>query len=342
MEKGLEDVIHDFTEEGQDLHRLIENPKLSRDHLNAEQFETLEAAEKMQADFIASLLPADITTIDTEFELPFMLDANEMFLAHLDVCVISDRWLAITDFKFGRIPVPSSEANGQLMCYLTTAAFWLKPKFKGYYAAIIQFRVLRKVQPVVYTHAVLEIAKAEIIAAYEACQRPDAPRRPSLDACSYCLGLQQGTCPEAQAFALAPARNVSLIRNPTETLLSLAPDKRTELFDAFSLAAKLHKTYLSAAKELAKEMPEVVPGYKLFPGGEKESIADMMLLYSRLEKLGATASEVLDICTMTKKNLEAITKRLTGLKGKALAEKMEMLLDGVVDKTPISPSFERL
>lgn len=340
MEEGLPESDSPEASEGTELHRLIADPKLSRDHLDSEQLQTLEATEQMEQQFFDSLIPAANVTDLREEESNFVIGHRTLFRGHLDHLVVTDKWLAVVDFKFGRNAAPSSEMNWQLKSYLGIVAPGFKPVEK-YFGAIIQPRVSRKVQPVVYTSAQVEAARKEIKAAWDACQKPDAPRVASHDACCYCRAFLQGICPEGKAFALQSTKRLDLIRNPSEVLRAMLPENRTSLFDSFSLAVKLHDIYKKAVKEIVEQEPDFVPGYILSPGGSREAVTDMGTLFGRLAELGATANGFIDISTVSKKKLETFVKELTKLKGQALADKLKELLDGVVDKTPVSPSFER-
>src|SRR5437879_3498634 len=95
MEEGLPETTSTEAEEGFSLHNLIANPNLSRDHLDAEQLQTLEAAEQMEQQFFDSLIPAANVADLREQESDFRIGHRALFKGHLDHLVVTDKWLAV-------------------------------------------------------------------------------------------------------------------------------------------------------------------------------------------------------------------------------------------------------
>lgn len=344
MEAGLPDVRTDDSNEGTMLHALSADPTLSRHRLDHEQLETLRLNAVMQEEFEQFVmrehgLVRDDCQVSVETEWWYQRDGKGMFAMHPDVVLVWPKVVIVFDSKFGRelVPVPSN--NWQLKTYLCGAAQWFNAEV--FYGAITQPRVSKTIQSTRYTRDDIEIARGEINAAWDAAHKPDAPRRPSLEACWYCKGFSLGVCPDARTLALSPARPLLSADSPETTLARMHPDERAKLLEAFALCRKLDKNFTAAAKELVARDPNYIPGWKLVPGGERQTVTDALTLFNRLTMIGVTADEFIQVCTTPKGKLENLVRQQTKLKGRELDIAMDLLLKGVVDRTPISPSLER-
>jgi len=70
--------------------------------------------------------------------------------------------------------------------------------------------------------------------------------------------------------------------------------------------------------------------YRIVEGKPKETIADVSVVWSHLEKLGVSAEDFTRECKTTKKATTALVRKVTGLKGKALEGEVKRCLDGAV------------
>lgn len=349
MEANLPNVESEDATEGSLLHALMagqkHNPVVK---LDDEQQSTLELCRAMEDEYLAYVEREQNLAADEarehyrELELPFVLEGADLFFSHVDSLWIWPKKKVglLVDYKFGRGVVPSAEANLQIRCYCLVAAEHYGLEL--IYGAVLQPRVSRKVASTVYGHGDLSAARREIEKAWVECNKPNAPRNPSLDACTYCRGLSSLVCEEAREESLHPVYLAPLSQSPELLLARMAPDVRARLLEAFALCRKLDATFTKAAKDMVAKDPDFIPGWKLVPGGERETVTDPLELYLRLNKrLGVQANDFIDIVTVPKKKLSDLVRDKAELKGKALANKMEELLNGVVDVTPIAPSLER-
>jgi len=70
--------------------------------------------------------------------------------------------------------------------------------------------------------------------------------------------------------------------------------------------------------------------FRIVEGKPKETIADVSVVWSHLEKLGVTAEDFTRECKTTKKATTALVRKVTGFKGKALEGEVKRCLEGAV------------
>jgi len=70
--------------------------------------------------------------------------------------------------------------------------------------------------------------------------------------------------------------------------------------------------------------------FRIVEGKPKETIADVSVVWSHLEKLGVSAEDFTRECKTTKKATTALVRKVTGFKGKALEGEVKRCLDGAV------------
>jgi hypothetical protein len=70
--------------------------------------------------------------------------------------------------------------------------------------------------------------------------------------------------------------------------------------------------------------------FRIVEGKPKETIADVSVVWSHLEKLGVSAEDFTRECKTTKKAVNALVRKATSMKGKALEVEVKRCLDGAV------------
>lgn len=101
---------------------------------------------------------------------------------------------------------------------------------------------------------------------------------------------------------------------------------------------------IAAYRKLAKahlEAGGTIPGWRLKPGATVAKITAPEVVFGRFADAGGTAEEFTRCVTVRKGDLTKALGRLRGLKGKALDEAMDDLLDGAVTETQNAPSLAR-
>lgn len=337
MEEGLPNVESEWSAEGTLLHHAAATGDMTG--LTPEQEEIVKEKLVVRDQFLESL-GFHGCKIGVEVELGYFREPRKaLFWSHADLVVANESVAAVIDYKFGYEEVDAPELNEQLGVYIACVAE--RVKVNEYYGLIIP-RFGKPAPPVKYTRDEIPALREIIQEVYDACT-PTAPRTPGLKQCAYCKGFQLGLCKESIAMAMNPVNKFSakLLANPGQVLQSLKPDDRTKLFDAFAMADKLRKTFVAAVKPMIERDSEFVPGYKLSREGEtRTKVTDMLALERRMQdELGMTC---LDVCTISNKALTDVVRDTTGLKGKALSERVEQLVAGLVDTTPVERSLERI
>jgi hypothetical protein len=70
--------------------------------------------------------------------------------------------------------------------------------------------------------------------------------------------------------------------------------------------------------------------FRIVEGKPKETIADVSVVWSHLQKLGVSAEDFTRECKTTKKAVNALVRKATSMKGKALEGEVKRCLDGAV------------
>lgn len=84
-----------------------------------------------------------------------------------------------------------------------------------------------------------------------------------------------------------------------------------------------------------------VPGYRLKKNASRSKVVDLLKLWNRLSsQYNLSAEEFVKLCTITKGNVEQVTRDKSGLKGKALDAKITAVLEGCTMPIPVSDSLE--
>jgi len=343
-------------DKGTELHNLWADPSLSRVHLDDKDLESLEAVEKMTAEFDVSFgITSGAVYPGWEMSYRLFRDTRHAMDNHPDRVQtwVEDRpinlvHVGILDAKFGRIEVDAAEDNWQLGVYAVSFLEHLETKFEGhkidadFTMAILQPWASRQVKPVRMTIDAVRALREQIWAICEAGLSPNAAFNPTPSNCRYCKGALHGVCPANRDFALAPVRDSRVeaaFRDPDEYLASLHGEKRTQLLDALSMAEKLGKIIRPAARRLLRKDRTAIPGYSVKPDGETRSISDPNEF---AHKLGtADISAVLRACSLSIASATKLFKAKTGLKGKELEERVKKFLDPLCDKTPREGNLER-
>jgi CRISPR/Cas system-associated exonuclease Cas4 (RecB family) len=158
----------------------------------------------------------------------------------------------LVDYKTGRLEVDHASENLQLRAYAVLVAEHYK-SVRTVYAAVIQPHTGAP-HGTVYDEDDLAQAREEIASIIAETLKPDAPRRPSPEACKYCRAL--AICPEAagetKALATRSAADVPAL-----------PDlELSQLLSASTLVENFIEVIKTEAKARLKAGKEV-PGWTL-------------------------------------------------------------------------------
>jgi len=249
-----------------------------------------------------------------------------------DVVSVNAPNALVIDYKTGRGDVTDATGNMQLraLAVLISDNYWADTVT----VAIVQ-PLAGPVSTCTYTSTDLDRARSEITGIIDAIQKPDAPRIPSAKACKYCKA--KGVCPEAQKLATDAPLAVS--RDGRE--LSISPERMAEFLEQVPAIEAVVEAVKAKAKRMI-ESGEIVPGYTLKPGAERETITDPTTVFNRASSAGVNSEAFMGCVSVTKGKLKDAVKAATGEKGKALDARMEAILVGCTEMKQAAPSLAKV
>ncbi len=256
-----------------------------------------------------------------------------------DVATMKENGLAalVVDYKTGRGDVTDATSNLQLraLAVLVSDEVWADEVT----VAIVQ-PLAGPVSTCTYDSAALDVARAEITGIIDAIQKPDAPRIPSAKACQYCKA--KAICPEARNASVAmPMSNIPAGTTPDAIAATLTSETLAEFLERAQFATKV----IDACRDEARrriQAGESVPGWKLKPGSERETITDPTTVFNRASLLGVNAEAFMGCVSVAKGKLKDAVKLATGDKGKALDERMQSVVYGCIELKRTAPSLVKI
>ena len=243
----------------------------------------------------------------------------------------------VIDYKTGRGEVTSADGNLQLRALAVLV---------GIHHGLTKVTVAI-VQPMAgaptlceYSFGDLIVARAEIGRIVDRINAPNAPRIPSRDACKYCKAKPY--CVEAREASVA----LPVAAMPEGTTAdAIAATLTSQTLAEFLERAEFATRVIDACKAEAKrrlESGDVVPGWKLKPGAERETITDATTVFNRTAALGVNSEAFMGCVSIAKGKLKDAVKSATQEKGKALDARLESILAGCTEKNATAPSLVRL
>lgn len=237
----------------------------------------------------------------------------------------------VIDYKTGRGDVEDAKSNMQLRWLAVLAA-------REYGLDRVTVAIVQPLagKPTTCTYDADDLLRAEQEAnAIVEVLYPDGrnTRRPG-EWCKYCRARGTNRCEESMAPTLAITQREQVqqgLFNPAVAAAWLAHCEIAE--GAIAAYRKLAKAHLEAGG--------TIPGWRLKPGATVAKITAPEVVFGRFADAGGTAEEFTRCVTVRKGDLTKALGRLRGLKGKALDEAMDDLLDGAVTETQNAPSLAR-
>lgn len=222
----------------------------------------------------------------------FVLHRNgkPILVGHPDCVRVYERQsiVAVCERKFGYKEVQPADANLQLRAYLVLVAS-VHPA-SDYFGCLVQPRISSRAHIVHYTTADIVKARREIEQIYDSCYAPDAPRRPSGEACQYCNA--RTICPEHISW-------VNAVQTVGRLPVSNWTDEQMEIFESRrSAAIKFIDDVHEQIKMIKAAQPERLPGWKLKPGASVRHVSDLVACWTVLQE-HLTAREFSDQCEVS-------------------------------------------
>lgn len=240
-----------------------------------------------------------------------------------------DESIALTgDFKTGRLPVPGAESNLQMRAYAVLLAVNY-PKLKLIYVSVIQPWVSKEPIIAAYDAVAIRTSMLELEAVLKSSADPDAKRIPGSQ-CKYCPC--RANCPEARAVVQKVAH-----QNPGALVTNT---QIAEFLNIVSIAESVIEAVKKEA-EARLALQQEIPGWDLAPGRTLSTITQPEIVFARVSSLGLTQEKFMGAVKIQKGALKIAVKEITGLKGKALDEKLEIILSGCTEEKTTKPYLKK-
>lgn len=247
------------------------------------------------------------------------------------IVVEGDRAL-VWDFKTGRVPVTSAEANWQLR----TLAVLVAENFgvNEVTVAILQPWAGPRITQAIYDREAL--AQADIACGVVATRvvQPGQPRHASPENCRYCRA--KGVCPEAAA--MIPSLGAMTLREEDGELTN---DALLRLLNVCGHVERVIGAIRARAKGILTKDPHALPGWTLHVSKPRESVEDTLKVFDACVVRGVDPRSFVAECKIAKKDLSALLRAATGTRGKELEGVIERATDGALKYGNATVSLER-
>lgn len=254
----------------------------------------------------------------------------KLFSGQCDYVVIDGPRALIVDYKTGHVGAPPAERNLQLAAYALLIAH--EYGCDEIHVAIVQPRAFPRKSVSVYRWADIQAAEEAVTKMLHNAMAESPPRNAG-EWCHYCRA--RATCPEAQSVV---KHLVSIAE--TGQLPATTPEEMAQLLDRATIAKRIAQTIFDQAKE-RMIAGEEIPGYRLKPGSKRKTITDPNAVFTRAAERGITQEQFLAAVSVSTGKLKGALRE-QGLKGKAVDEAMEAIIDGLTEITETQPSIEKI
>jgi len=334
-QKGLPNETTTWSEFGQKVHHALATGKV--DGLSTEEEDIVLSCAKIEQSLIQALFGPQVPQLTVIRQKRFWvkIKADEAGSSHFihsgepDVIYRLGSRAAIFDYKSLAGDVPTSPHNLQLRDYVVLAAGEMK--LTDVVVAVIQPLVTHTPEPVLYDRLSIKQAEEDMFKRIRASNTPGAPRIAGVIQCQNHFCRARFRCDEYASW-IAPTLPVPLndIKTP---VLSWTPEQRM----AFVANRKIVEKWIAdCEREIKKGMskdPNFIPGYKLGNTGSITDINNPQELFNRFSNLGGTIAQFMGCIDVGKGKLKDAIRAATGLKGKALDDKLDEMLIGIATFT---------
>lgn len=330
-----------YADEGRLLHHHDEHPEQSRDNLTSKQRGAIERNAGLRERFITAQREAlQLGEPDKIFrEREFFLCGEDgipiepLFPAHPDLIYYyrAEKVAFIFDSKFGRLPVPTADANLQLRSY--AVCFAEEFDCERVFVAVTQpwLSAPDDFHAAEYTGESLPSFKRELLSIIAATKPENAPRIPSIEACHFCKA--KADCREAQVIihqvALAKVNTI-----PIPELEKMWPEARRarQVIDAIE----------ERLKKIARECPAALSTLRLGDGQTIRCVDETADALNRLANeagFDGLESELLNCASLSLTLIEECVARRTGMTAMDAKNRVETILGDLIERSEKSASL---
>ena len=257
------------------------------------------------------------------------IDGKPALSGRFDVVSYTNEMALCQDYKTSWSEPDAAEDNAQLKVLAVLIALNL-PTVKEVIVQIVSGPY--GITEARYSLAELSAAYEDIVKTLRAINAPDAPLNPSPEACKFCAAKL--ICPALQEKVVVPLFKVQVNRLPDGAGATWILDQ-VEMMSG--LIKEIKKFYAAKLEDPAY----TIPGYAMVPGATVREVTDWDTARSRLseflpiEQLNSAADYRLG-------ELEKSLGKALKLKAPQAKEKMNQILDGLVETKQNASSLKRL
>lgn len=327
-----------WTTSGNKIHDVLAL-KADRSILTDDEAYTSDRCDSLAWDFLTSRGISQDHPIVRDVQRFWLTDirGNRILSGMADVYLTHERnerqgtTAIILDYKTGRLEVEPAPTNLQLRGLVACAA--ANEFLAGVEVAVIQPWSSPQIHSCFYSSADIDAATAEVTAIAQTAIDDLGRTLKAGDHCHYCPA--KGKCPATQAVVTQTAA----IAKHSWGVMS--PEATVAMYHTCGLAVDIAEAFRADVKRRLIS-GEVLPGLRLKPGVWRTKILNVERLFNRMlshyPKL--SASKFTLACDMTKTNFKELVKEESGLRGKALDEHCEMLLEDNSESKQSAPTIE--
>jgi CRISPR/Cas system-associated exonuclease Cas4 (RecB family) len=255
---------------------------------------------------------------------------DNSFSGQCDHVVIDGDRALIVDYKTGYLGAPPAQRNLQMAGYALLLSY--EYGCDEIHVAIVQPRAFPRKSVSVYRWEDIKAAEEAVTKMLHNAMAESPPRNAG-EWCHHCRA--RATCREAQSVV---SQLVAIAE--TGKLPATTPEEMAQLLDRAAIATRIAKTINEEAK-MRLIAGEHIPGYTLKPGASKTTITDPNMVYTRATQIGITQEHFMETVTIGIGKLKNAIKS-TGLKGKALNDEYQRIIDGASETTQTQPSITKI
>lgn len=205
---------------------------------------------------------------------------------------------------------------------------------------VVKAQPPRDLDPViaVYNGDDLELARAEVGKRVTASNQLDAPRHAGRRQCEFCNAKNK-----CQAYAdwMASITPPELVGS-TNPVALWTPEQWTVFLKNKTAIEKFVDNAYSTAKEILRQDPDAIPGYRLADSGSVTKITDLNMLFNRFKEIGGKDEDFMGCLDLMIGRFEEALSKTTGATGVKLQKAKESLFSEIALEVPKAKTIRKV
>jgi PD-(D/E)XK nuclease superfamily len=292
--------------------------------------------ERTTADFLQERAQGEVQRIfgdqpvrqSNEKRYWLLINGQKMLSGRVDRVVHTDTVALVQDFKTGWSEPDPAEQNSQMKALAVLVALQLLPTVRKVIVQVISGPF--GVSEAAYDYPALAKAYNDVLRTLKAIQDPLAPLNPSPEACRYCPAIN--ICQAVKGLA------------PSMKEAQALPDglRASELLDSVEVLQKrLDAIREYYAARLSADPAYDLPGYAMVPGAVRREVTDWEAARRRLGEW-LELEDIEGAANYRLGDLEKALGKKLKIRGKELKERMNTILEGLVEERSNAASLRRV